>query len=210
VEKSACWILSLTNKCKYRPRKYEMNQNSTTVEQAWLEYQSKLYSFIRSKVDTSDDAEDIVNEVFAKLIKKSGENATPDNIASWLYRVTRNSIVDYYRAKKRFEQLPEDLSVDSADTNTIRQLSKCMLPMIQALPKTYQQPLILSEIEGKKNKEVAVELGISLSAVKSRILRGRGKLHKSMVSCCRIYHNKAGNVVDYEQKSAGFCKDCED
>ncbi len=69
---------------------------------------------------------------------------------------------------------------------------------------------MLSEIEGKKYKEVAAELGLSVSAVKSRILRGRAKLYKSMVSCCKIYRNNTGEVVDYEQKRSDFCSDCED
>ncbi|MFV1975618.1 MAG: sigma-70 family RNA polymerase sigma factor [Candidatus Scalindua sp.] len=180
----------------------------TKVEEAWLAYQRKLFSFIRSRVETSEDAEDILNDVFAKLAKTADENAIPDNVSSWLYRVTKNRIVDYYRAKKRYEQLPEDLSEENEDTNTIKQLSKCMLPMIQALPKTYQRPLVLSEIEGKKYKELAAELGLSVSAVKSRILRGREKLHKSMVRCCTIYRNDAGEAVDYEQKKSGFCGDC--
>jgi RNA polymerase sigma-70 factor (ECF subfamily) len=85
-----------------------------------------------------------------------------------------------------------------------------MVPMIQALPDMYQQPLMLSEIEGKKYKEVAIELNMSVSAIKSRILRGREKLHKSMVRCCTIYRNDAGETVDYEQKVDGFCADCED
>lgn len=190
-------------------RQHEMNQKATTVEQAWHEYQRKLFSFIRSKVDSSEDAEDILNDVFASLIKKAGDNDNPNNIASWLYRVTRNRIVDYYRTKKRFEELPEDLATESEGSNIVGQLSSCMLPMIKALPKTYQQPLILSEIEGKKYKEVAEELGLTLSAVKSRILRGREKLHKSMISCCTFYRNHAGNIVDYEQNGSNSCDDCE-
>lgn len=180
-----------------------------SVEKAWIKYQQQLFSFIRFKVETLEDAEDILNDVFVKLTQTANENAIPENVSSWLYRVTKNRIVDYYRAKKRFEKLPEDLSTESEDTNMIRQLSNCLLPMIQALPETYQQPLMLSEIEGKRYKEVAAELDLSLSAVKSRILRGREKLHKSMVSCCTIHRNDAGEVVDYKQKSGAFCKDCE-
>ena len=187
-----------------------MNQKMIKVEEAWLAYQRKLLSFIRSKVELTEDAEDILDDVFAKLTRTVDENAFPENISAWLYRVTKNRIVDYYRAKKIFEQLPEDLSEKCEDTNIIKQLSKCMLPMIQALPETYQQPLMLSEIEGKKYKEVAAELNLSVSAVKSRILRGREKLHKSMVSCCTIYRNDAGETVDYEQKVDGFCADCDD
>lgn len=180
------------------------------VEEAWLAYQKKLFSFIRSKVETTEDAEDILNDVFARLTKTANENAIADNVSSWLYRVTKNRMVDYYRAKKRFEQLPESLSETSEDNNTIKQLSKCLLPMIQALPETYQQALMLSEIEGKKYKELAAELDLSMSAVKSRILRGREKLHKSMVSCCTIYRNDAGEAVDYEQNIGSTCTGCED
>jgi len=186
-----------------------MNQKTTTVEQAWQEYQRKLFSFIRSRVGTSEDAEDILNDVFASLLKKTGDNDIPDNVAAWLYRVTKNRIVDYYRAKKRFVELPDELIAESGDTNIIAQLSGCILPMILALPETFQQPLILSEIEGKKYKQVADELGLTLSAVKSRILRGREKLHKSMVACCTLYRDNAGKIVDYEQKMTNSCHDCE-
>ncbi len=63
------------------------------IEQAWLEYQQRLLSFIRSKVETAEDAEDILNEVFANLLQKTGKNEFPDNLAAWLYRVTRRQLV---------------------------------------------------------------------------------------------------------------------
>lgn len=187
-----------------------MNQEMTKIEEAWLEYQHNLLSYIRSKVEKPEDAEDILNDVFAKLIKITNEDAIPDNVSSWLYHVTKNGIVDYYRARKRFDPLPGDLSEESEDTDTMKELSKCMLPMIQALPGRYQQPLMMSLIEGKKYKEIAIELGLSVSAVKSRILRGREKLYKSLVSCCTIYRNDAGETVNFEQNLDGFCSNCED
>jgi RNA polymerase sigma-70 factor (ECF subfamily) len=180
------------------------------IDEVWLEFQRKLFLFIRSRVETSEDAEDILNDVFARLIGKVNDGNVPDNISSWLYHVTKNRIVDYYRAKKTFDKLPDDLAQKSADMSAVKQLAKCMLPMIQALPEMYQQPLILSEIEGKQYKEVAAELDLTVSAIKSRILRGREKLHKSLVSCCTIYRNNAENVVDYEQKMTGFCSNYDD
>ena len=187
-----------------------MNPKTQEVETAWIAHQQQLLSFIRSRVETTEDAEDILNDVFAKLLKVTQDNVIPDSIASWLYHVTKNSIVDYYRGKKMFEQLPDDISEKLENNSAIKLLSKCMLPMIQALPETYQHPLILSEIEGNKYKEVALELGLSVSAVKSRILRGREKLQKSMVSCCTIYRNHKGETVDYEQKQNSACTNCSD
>jgi RNA polymerase sigma-70 factor (ECF subfamily) len=187
-----------------------MKQSTMLVENAWLEYQKQLSTFIRSRVATNEDAEDILNDVFSKLVQQADRNNLPDSVAAWLYRVTRNAIVDYYRSRKQFEQLPEELSEEIDDGSAIGQLSKCMLPMIRALPETYQKPLLLSEIERQSNKEVADKLGLSLAAVKSRILRGRQKLHSSLVNCCTIYHNDAGKVVDFEQKSATNCGGCEE
>ena len=182
--------------------------NKALVDQTWLEYRKKLFSFIRTKVETTEDAEDILNDVFLKLLKVSGENKSPGNLGSWLYRVTRNRIVDYYRSQKRFEQLPENLAEEHEKPDAIKSFSKCLLPMIRALPENYQQLLMLSEIEGKKYKELAKELDLTLSAVKSRILRGRKMLLGSILACCEISHDRAGNIIDYEVKSGSSCGDC--
>ena len=188
----------------------DMNKSAVIAENAWLAYQKQLSNFIRSRVDTSEDTEDILNDVFTKLVQETDKNNVPDSIAAWLYRVTRNSIVDYYRSRRGFSQLPEELPGETDENSAITQLSKCMLPLIRSLPEVYQRPLLLSEIDRLSNKEVATELGLSLAAVKSRILRGRQKLHTNLVSCCTLYHNNAGKVVDFEQKSTTICGGCED
>lgn len=186
------------------------SQKMESVGEAWLVYRRQLLSFIRARVGTVDDAEDILNDVFVKLTKSIAANAKPDNISAWLYHVTKNSIVDYYRTKKAFEALPEELTDEIAASDTIKQLSSCLLPMIRTLPETFQQALVLSEIEGKKHKDLARELGLSLPAVKSRILRGREELHKSMVRCFIIYRNNAGDLVDYAPKPGRACTDCQE
>ncbi len=94
------------------------------------------------------------------------------------------------------------------DIAMLMDLSKCMRPMINALPETYRHALLLAEIEGKKHSEVAEELKISLSAAKSRILRGRDKLHASVLRCCRISQNSKGTIVDYEKKPGKHCQSC--
>jgi len=182
-------------------------QNTMIVESAWRAYQQKLLSFIQTKVGTYEDAEDILNEVFMKLLKVNESNS-PENVSAWLYHVTKNSIVDYYRAKKSFSPLPDDLSIESDDINAVKQLSKCMIPMIQSLPDTYQETLLLAEISEKKYKDIAVELNLTLSSVKSRILRGRKLLIKSMARCCTLYRNGIGDIVDYEQKTTNDCGRC--
>ena len=184
--------------------------NQETIGYAWKAYQKNLITFIRSKVATLEDAEDILNEVFEALIKKANNDEMPDNITSWLYKVTKNKIVDYYRTKKSYAELPEDLVSESENVSAMEQLSHCLVPMIMTLPENYQQPLILSEIEGKRYKDLARELNLSISAVKSRIIRGREKLYKSMVACCSIERDMAGNVMDYHLNDKDSCTGCGD
>ncbi|MEE9447491.1 MAG: sigma-70 family RNA polymerase sigma factor [Arenicellales bacterium] len=185
-----------------------MQEESKIVEKAWLAYQTKLLSYIQSRINSPEDAEDILNDVFEKLAKAVVEKVSINHISGWLYRVAKNKIIDYYRTQKNHVPLLDDLLLDDENDSIMRQLSSCMLPMIKALPHHYQQPLLLSEIEGLKYKEVAAMLNLSVPAVKSRVLRGREKLHKSMVSCCIIHHNKLGDTIDYEQKSSQSCSSC--
>jgi RNA polymerase sigma-70 factor (ECF subfamily) len=181
----------------------------TPVESAWSGYRNQLLAFIQSRVKSVDDAEDILHSVFEKLLKQSAEKAPPENVIAWLYRVARNSIIDYYRAEKNHEELPDDLAQQIPDGAVVRQLAGCIMPMIQALPETYRIPLLLSDIEGKNQKQVAEELGLSLAALKSRVLRGREKLYDSMRRCCALERDHTGSVVDFKQKSADICGDSE-
>jgi len=178
------------------------------IDKAWLEYNKQLLDYIRAKVDTYEDAEDILNDVFTTLVTVVSVNPPPGNIGPWLYHVTKNRIVDYYRSKRRFEQLPDELAQEYPQIDAIKSISKCILPMIRALPENYEQVLVLSEIEGHKYKDVATELGLTLSAVKSRILRGRKILYGSILACCEIKHSKTGKIVDYGVKPSSSCGNC--
>jgi len=179
------------------------------VEQAWLEYRKQLLSTIRAKVDTASDAEDILNEIFVKLLMAVNRDKPPRNMGAWLYQVTKNSIVDYYRSKKYFEHLSENPIQEHQQADAIKSISKCMLPMIRALPENYQQALILAEIEGYKYKDVATELDLTLSAVKSRILRGRKILYGSILSCCELKRDHKNKIIDYDVKTNSSCGNCE-
>ena len=58
----------------------------------------------------------------------------------------------------------------------MEELAECVRPMMNALPEKYRLPLLLSELDGLPQKEVAKRLGLSLSAAKSRVQRGREQL----------------------------------
>jgi RNA polymerase sigma-70 factor, ECF subfamily len=176
-----------------------MNKKDKYLEIAWKEYNEKLLSFIRANVISPEDAEDILADVYVKLVRQTELSRIPQKLPNWLFRVTRNTMIDFYRTRKSLKALPENLKEDLPEPQAISTFSDCILPIIEALPENYRLPILLSEIHGKKQKEVAEELGLSLSALKTRILRGRKKLKDLMSKRCTFYYDKHGQLIDYKE-----------
>ncbi|MBI3322478.1 MAG: sigma-70 family RNA polymerase sigma factor [Candidatus Omnitrophica bacterium] len=154
------------------------------IESVWRDNQDKLFLFIRSKVANECDAKDLLHQVYLKAHERHGTLKDLKKARSWLYQVTRNAIVDYYRSHKRMAELPEDLRAPVKEENAWGLISRCVRPFIEELPKLYREALVLSEIEGLDHAHVAKRLKISLSSAKARVLRGRLKLKKKFDDCC--------------------------
>ncbi len=178
------------------------------IDKIWAEYRTKIFQFIRSRVEDSSFAEDITQDVFVKILKKIDSLQSEDKLQSWLYQIARNSIIDYYRLKKPLLKLPElPHSIDDSNKNVLEDLSECIMPMIKKLPKHYREAIILYEFDGKTHKDIAHAEGISLSGSKSRVQRGRAILKKMLTDCCQFEYDRRGRVYDFEQKSEN-CTDC--
>jgi RNA polymerase sigma-70 factor, ECF subfamily len=171
-------------------------------EELWKEYHTKLHAFIRSKVFDDAACDDILHNVFLKM--HSGLHSLKDRtkLKSWLYQITRNTIIDYFRSEKPTVDIPEWLPQPDTDSDRkiIQEVSECLHPLIQMLPDKYRDAIILSELKGMTQKEVAKMEGISLSAAKSRVQRGRVHLKKMLTDCCRFEFDHNGRLCDYECK----------
>jgi RNA polymerase sigma-70 factor, ECF subfamily len=182
-----------------------------TIDHLWKEYHSALLGFIRSRVNDADMAEDILQEVFLKIHSKLDSLKNSSKLKSWIYQITRNAIIDYYRTQRPYVELPETLpSPEKDDTEEVRQrLESCILPLIENLPDDYREAVKLSEIEGMTQKDVAERTGLSLSGAKSRVQRGRAMVKGMLEDCCRFEIDHRGTVVDYQTKAStdkGCCK----
>lgn len=130
-------------------------------------------------------------------------------LESWLYQITRNTIIDHYRSARSTQKLPdwiEQVQVDEEETIK-EELSSCLEPMVKELPDKYRSAVQMAEIECKTQKEVAEHEGISLSGAKSRVQRGRALLKDMLHDCCHFEVNKKNQIVSYEQKEKD-CKYC--
>jgi RNA polymerase sigma-70 factor (ECF subfamily) len=84
--------------------------------------------------------------------------------------------------------------------------------MVDRLPEPYREAIILTEYEGRTQKELAEYLGISLSGAKSRVQRAREKLKIMLLECCYFEFDRRGKVIDYHSRSEPclICSCCDD
>ena len=156
----------------------------SNVREVWQEHQERLAFFIRSRISNRCDADDVLQDVFLKVEAAQASLRDRTKIRSWIYQVTRNTIVDYYRRHGKTVELPEDLPAMKKEKNAWALISRCVRPFIEKLPPLYREALLLSEIKGLTHAQVAKKLGISLPSAKARVLRGRLKLRKQFDDCC--------------------------
>ncbi|GAA0740191.1 RNA polymerase sigma factor SigZ [Clostridium oceanicum] len=182
------------------------------VKCIWNEFSDELYKYIKSKVKNKYDAEDILQDVFVKIHNNINKIEDQLKLSSWIYKITKNTIIDYYRKKKDVTldiiEFEKELDYDRLD-NMNEEISKCLKKMIFELPKKYGEAIFLYDIEGMTHKEVSDKLNITISCSKMRVQRAKAKLKDILFQCCDFQLDSFGNVVDFKQKKFE-CKKCHD
>lgn len=175
---------------------------------AFAGLRGRLLAHLRRQLDDVSVAEDLLQEVFVKALAAQAGGQRPLNLSAWLYGIARNSLIDYYRAKRPTEALPETLQAEVPELDTaVQELAACLLPLARQLPAIYRSTLLAVDFEGRRLQEVADEQGVSLSAIKSRASRGRQLLKKGLLACCEVELSQQGAVLDYRRRGAGSCED---
>ena len=147
--------------------------------------QSRLLSFIRSRVPDPRDAEDILQEVFFELVEANRLLMPIEQVTGWLFRVARNRITDLFR-KKKTESF-SDASIANEDDELVR--LEDLLPSpdagpealyarsvlleeielaVEELPAEQREVFVAHELEGRSFKEMAAETGVSVNTLLSR------------------------------------------
>jgi RNA polymerase sigma-70 factor, ECF subfamily len=161
-----------------------------------------LFNFIRKKVGSGELAEDIYQDILVKILNKPDQLNNRQSLKSWLFTIAKNQIIDHYRKQKSLTDI-ETLQIDFKDqtgTNSYEDLEGCIHGFISQLPDDYRQIIILSEIEGKSQKELSEFLGINYITVRSKVQRGREKIRKLIYDACVIDQNISGGFVDCTPK----------
>jgi RNA polymerase sigma-70 factor (ECF subfamily) len=184
------------------------------VANIYRDFRQSLFSFIRSKVNSKEDAEDILHNVFVKI--SSGVNGLSDDekLVSWIYAITKNSIIDYYRLRARRNNVSIDQDIEKKlsngeDPDPTKGLDQCVASMINLLHDDYREIIIDSEMLGIKQKDLAEKYGLAYSSLRSRVQRGRERLKQLFYNCCHIQTDKLGQIMEVSSNSnCGPCDPC--
>jgi RNA polymerase sigma-70 factor (ECF subfamily) len=177
----------------------------------WEESKAPLKNFIKSRVSNEEDIEDILQDVFLKLISNIDKLMDNKKVHAWLYRITRNAIIDYYRKNHKnldLDGIPEELPLLlDEDLTSNKEIAYCLKNMVDKLPEKYKQAIIITVFENHTQKEYSQMVGISLSCAKSRVQRARDILKEMVLGCCSLEFDSLGNIINYKKRSSN-CQFC--
>lgn len=187
--------------------------NLTGSQGVWKGFHRRLRAFVSRRVKSAADTEDIVQEIFIRIHRNLGGLNDQDRLPAWVFAIARNAVADHFRKNSQpVDSLPEDFDVaaeqeSDPEATAVNELSRCLEPMIEALPPSYREAIRLTEIEGMTQSEAAAHEKLSVSGMKTRVQRGRRKLKDMLLQCCEIESDRLGGIVSYEPRD-GRCTRC--
>lgn len=138
-------------------------------EQIWREYRDRVGNYIFAHISNKDDAEDLLSSVFAKIVQASSTyRGNPDAVSSFVYRITQNLVIDYYRTRKTYDEVPElTPSTQSVEGDFLKQTTLDFLAdALALLPEFERDVLILHYYKNISLKKITVKLQSTESKVK--------------------------------------------
>ncbi len=141
------------------------------LDRIYTEYSGKVMGYIRARIRSSAEAEDLHSEVFEKVLKKIGEfDPSKASLNTWIFTITRNTVIDHFRRSKPSEELDENLSdnveldEDLLNSETLSELAAAL----RKLPQQMMDIIVLRYYDGKPLTEIAEMMNLSYGAVKLR------------------------------------------
>lgn len=189
------------------------------TERVWADLHAGLHRFVSRRVRNPADADDVVQRVFLHVHRSLPSLRDTDKLHAWIYQATRRAIVDHYRSPAQRRERPAGDALDVApdvtaeepdDEPTARgELAACLSPLVAALNAADQEALRLVEIEGLSQVEAARRLGVSPTAMKSRVQRARARLRAVVEACCRVELDRRGGLIAYAPRRDDSCGGCD-
>jgi len=189
---------------------------NSNFDAVYAEFRPKILRYLIGLVGPNE-AEDLSQIVFLNVHGSLKDFRGEASLTTWIYRIATNAAIDRLRKHSPGEaeqgELNFDVSSDATDatkmadlagntaelsteTSFIRsEMNECIHTFVDALPEIYRPVLVLSDLEGFKNREIAEILALSVETVKIRLHRARRELRKRFEAGCDFYRTEANELA---------------
>lgn len=190
-----------------------MRNDIGSFQEIYARYHPGILRFLTRFVGR-EDAEEVAQEVFLKVSQRLEEFRGDSTVRTWIYRIARNAALDRLRSRPmRYESThgipPPGLDEDPPDIRSRlpdeqasierylirKEMSECIRGRVESLPESYRSVLVLSELAGMTNAEIASALGTSEGAVKIRLHRARTMLREDLGAHCTLYRDERDELA---------------
>ena len=179
----------------------------TRAEPDWRRLDAVLRRFFAGRVADPELRADLVQLVLLRVVERGEQLREDERLDAWVFRIARNALADHYRRARPEDPLPELRAPEPEPENHApRVLGAWLRVQIKGLDPHYREVLELTELGGHSQREAAAALGLPYSTVKSRVQRGRERLHAELLGCCAVEVDARGGITDFEPRSCGPCE----
>ncbi|MDR1500017.1 MAG: RNA polymerase sigma-70 factor [Tannerellaceae bacterium] len=145
-------------------------------DRIYVNYFTRLYRFAKEYVIYSEDAENIVQDVFMMLWEKRRVLNVQVSLTAYLFSIVKNKCIDHLRRRVVADEYKQELNIKLLSLEDINRafasdedIERFLNDALNKLPERCRQVFIMSRIEGKKYQEIADELGISVNTVENQM-----------------------------------------
>lgn len=166
-----------------------LNSDYRAMEELHRRYVDRIFNYIYTQTNNYHDAEELLQDVFFKTAKRLHQFEGKSSFKSWIFKIARNAVIDYYRKNKHarrnitieensIETLGEEASVERTVLQNLHMDE--VMQAINTLPERYRLVLHLRFVEDFTLQETADAMGKTVPAIKSIQLRARRALLKQI------------------------------
>lgn len=187
-----------------------IEHSALTIEKLHRDHGDRIRRYLERLVGPTE-AEDLRQDVFEKAQRAIGAFRGDSRVLTWLYRVATNVAIDRLRSPGRRADLEGDAAVAnppcsggaavatserSIDSEVDRRrMRECIMGVVEQLPASQRAVILLGELRGLTDREMAEALGISLGAAKIRLHRARRVLQAALERACTFERDDANEFT---------------
>ncbi|MCU7960254.1 MAG: sigma-70 family RNA polymerase sigma factor [gamma proteobacterium symbiont of Bathyaustriella thionipta] len=170
------------------------------IVKAWKNHEAELRGYLTRRLDDPRLAEDLLQDTFVKALAQGAGFCSLENPRAWLFRVTRNQLVDHLRRQPQLVDLHTELAAHEPEITTLETLSACLPRALSRLQQEDREAISCCDLEGMRQADYAQQKGMALSAAKSRVQRARKRLKQALKTVCKVQFDEQGNVCCFDCK----------